>query len=63
MKPIIGYKPLRNVLNALEQGDDELTTEQLKESLRDRGFDPDKLVKDVKEKVAQGLKQQGQGKT
>lgn len=48
----IEHEPLRNILNALSEEESEATATQLRESLQDRGYNPDQLVADAKEIVA-----------
>jgi len=52
----IEHTPLRNVLNALSGQDRVTCQEDLRESLRNRGFDPDQLVAGARSIVADGLR-------
>ena len=50
------YEPLEKLFRALEGDTDSLDTESLKQSLRERGLDPDRTIASVKRKVRAYLK-------
>jgi len=52
----IEYKPLENIFQFLETDSDDLTDEALKETLRDRGLDPEATSALISEKVSGFLK-------
>ena len=53
----IKYEPLRNVLDALEYDFSSLNDEEKKQNLRERGFDIDASIANVKKMVSNALQE------
>lgn len=51
---VLDYEPLRKVVEALY--DDDIPLEQLKDSLKQRGYDPDRLASTIRKEVANAVR-------